>query len=295
MFDPVAFVVEQGLTPKGVNGARDLRADALTGGYLNQVFRLHGSGIDWVVKRFLPETELALFPNLPEPEHRAMSLANKLGLAPKPVAFIDRPDLTVLVYDYVEGEMWRDGIADVAHMLKRLRAADPSGFRSVPMTPEGILEEGEAFLPRIVPERRRRMEAARPKPIRVGAVKPVLLHTDIGPGNIIVEQGTGRLVVIDWQCPAAGDPVQDAIAFLSPAFQILYSREPLSAALEAQYFAAYDDAEFKARYDAVLPFYDWRMAGYCAMRIDKYATSRPAASERYTRAFEALLQRLEAV
>jgi aminoglycoside phosphotransferase (APT) family kinase protein len=290
MFDPVTFVVEQGLTTD-----RDLRADALTGGYLNQVFRLRGEGIDWVVKRFLPETELALFPNLPEPEHRAMALANRLGLAPKPVAFIERPELTVLVYGYVEGEMWRDGIADVAAMLKRLRAADPSGFRAVPMTPDGILEEGEAFLPKIAPERRQRMEAARPQPIRIAPAKPVLLHTDIGPGNIIVERGTGRLVVIDWQCPAAGDPVQDAIAFLSPAFQILYSREPLSAALEAEFFAATDDAAFKARYDAVLPFYDWRMAGYCAMRIDKYATSRPAASQRYRQAFEALLQRLEQV
>jgi aminoglycoside phosphotransferase (APT) family kinase protein len=289
MFDPVAFVVEQGLTT-----SRDLRADALTGGYLNQVFRLRGPGIDWVVKRFLPETELALFPNLPEPEHRAMSLANKLGLAPKPVAFIEQPELTVLVYDYVEGEMWSDGIAAVAQMLKRLGAADPAGFRAVPMTPEGILEEGEAFLSKIAPERRRQMEAARPKPVRVDAVKPVLLHTDIGPGNIIVERGTGRLVVIDWQCPAAGDPIQDAIAFLSPGFQILYGRPPLTRQQEADFFTAYDDAPFKARYDAMLPFYDWRMAGYCAMRIDKYATSRPAASQRYTRAFEALLQRLEA-
>jgi len=290
MFDPVAFVVEQGLT-----AGRDLRADALTGGYLNQVFRLRGDGIDWVVKRFLPETELALFPNLPEPEHRAMTLANKLGLAPKPVAFIDRPELTVLVYGYVEGEMWSDGIAAVAQMLKRLRAADPTGFRPVPMTPAGILEEGEAFLPKIAPERRARLQAARPKPIRIGPVKPVLLHTDIGPGNIIVEKDTGRLVVIDWQCPAAGDPIQDAIAFLSPGFQILYSRPPLSRQQEADFFAAYGDADFKARYDAMLPFYDWRMAGYCAMRIDKYAASRPAASQRYTQAFEALLERLERV
>jgi thiamine kinase len=289
MFDPVAFVVEQGLTTE-----RDLRADALTGGYLNQVFRLRGGGIDWVVKRFLPETELALFPNLPEPEHRAMSMANQLGLAPKPVAFIDRTDLTVLVYDYVEGEMWSDGVADVAEMLKRLRAADPSSFRSVPMTPEGILVEGEAFLPKIARERRQRIEAARPKPVAIDPVKPVLLHTDIGPGNIIVEQGTGRLVVIDWQCPAAGDPVQDAVAFLSPGFQILYSRLPLTRQQEADFFTAYDDAAFKSRYDVMLPFYDWRMAGYCAMRIDKYATSRPAASERYSWAYEALLQRLEA-
>jgi aminoglycoside phosphotransferase (APT) family kinase protein len=288
MFDPVAFVHEQGLTKE-----RDLRADALTGGYLNQVFRLRGAGIDWVVKRFLPETELALFPNLPEPEHRAMSLAHKLGLAPKPVAFIDRSDLTVLVYDYVEGEMWHDGIADVAQLLKRLRMADPAGFRAVPMTPEGILAEGEAFLPKIAPERRARLEAARPKLIKLEAVKPGLLHTDIGPGNIIVEQGTGRLVVIDWQCPAAGDSVQDAIAFLSPGFQILYSRPPLSRQQVADFFTAYDDAAFQARYDLMLPFYDWRMAGYCATRIEKYATSRPAASQRYVGAFEALMERLE--
>jgi hypothetical protein len=286
MFDPVAFVIEQRLTSD-----RDLRVNALTGGYLNQVFRLRGQGIDWVVKRFLPETELALFPNLPEAEYRAMALASNLGLAPKPVAFI--ADVPVLVYHYCEGEMWREGVADVAHLLRRMQKADPSGFRSVPVTPEDILREGDAFLPKLAPERRERLAGARPKPIRIGAVKPVLLHTDIGPGNIIVAQDTGALVVIDWQCPAAGDPVQDVIAFLSPAFQILYSRPPLNAEQEAEFFAATDDISLKVHYDVMLPFYDWRMAGYCAMRTDKYATTRPEASQRYAQATAALLVRLE--
>jgi aminoglycoside phosphotransferase (APT) family kinase protein len=285
MFDPVAFVIEQRLTSD-----RDLRVDALTGGYLNQVFRLRGQGIDWVVKRFLPETELALFPNLPEAEHRAMALASTLGLAPKPVAFI--ADGPVLVYHYCEGEMWREGVADVARLLRRMQRADPRGFRSVPITSEDILAEGDAFLPKLAPERRERLAAARPKPIRIDTVKPVLLHTDIGPGNIIVAKDTGHLVVIDWQCPAAGDPVQDVIAFLSPAFQILYSCPPLSVWQEVEFFAAYDDLALKARYDVLRPFYDWRMAGYCAMRTDKYATMRPEASQRYARATAALLERL---
>ena len=125
-------------------------------------------------------------------------------------------------------------------------------------------------------------------------MKPALLHTDIGPGNIIVSRDSGALIVIDWQCPAAGDPVQDAIAFLSPAFQILYSREPLSARQEADFFTAYDDSALEAHYRAMRPFYDWRMAGYCATRMDKYAVSRPEASERYARAMVALLQRLGA-
>ncbi|WP_395023253.1 phosphotransferase family protein [Dongia sp.] len=286
MFDPVAFVVEQGLTRN-----RDLRADALTGGYLNQVFRLRGPGIDWVVKRFLPETELALFPNLPEPEHRAMSLAHQLGLAPKPVAFIDQPELTVLVYEYVEGEMWRSGIADVARMLKRLRAADPTGFRAVPMTPKEILEEGEAFLPRMEPEMRARLVASKPKPIAIDRVPQSFLHTDIGPGNIIVTPER-QLVVIDWQCPAAGDAVQDVIAFLSPAFQILYGCPIFSNAQETEFFAAYDDPDLEERYAQLRPFYDWRMAGYCATRADKYALSRPAAAENYILAHVALMERL---
>jgi thiamine kinase len=288
MFDPVAFVVEQGLTAD-----RDLRVDALTGGYLNQVFRLRGAGVDWVVKRFMPETELALFPNLPEAEHRAMSRASTLGLAPEPVAFVDHPDAPVLVYRFCEGEMWREGVADVARLLRRLREAEPEGFRSVPTTPDEILVEGDAFLPKLSSERRERLAAARPKPIRIDAVQPVLLHTDIGPGNIIVAKDTERLIVIDWQCPAAGDPVQDVIAFLSPAFQILYSCPPLSVWQEVEFFAAYEDLALKARYHAMLPFYDWRMAGYCAMRTDKYARTRPEASQRYARATDALLARLK--
>jgi thiamine kinase len=118
------------------------------------------------------------------------------------------------------------------------------------------------------------------------------LHTDIGPGNIIVTHD-GRLVVIDWQCPAAGDPIQDMIAFLSPAFQILYSCNPLSATQEAEFHGAYDDPATKERYDRLLPFYDWRMAGYCATRKLKYAETRPEASQRYDRALSALLTRLE--
>ena len=288
MFDPVDFVVAQGLTSD-----RTLRVDALTGGYLNQVFRLRGTGIDWVVKRFLPETELALFPNLPEAEHRAMSLASRLGLAPEPVAFVDCSDAPVLVYRFCEGEMWREGVADVARLLRRLREAKPEGFRSVPMTPEEILTEGDAFLPKLAPERRERLTALRPKVIRIEPVQPVLLHTDIGPGNIIVAKDTGRLIVIDWQCPAAGDPVQDVIAFTSPAFQILYSCPPLSAKQEADFFSAYDDSALHAHYARMRPFYDWRMAGYCAMRTDKYAVTRPEASQRYARATEALLARLK--
>ena len=286
MFDPVAFLIEQGLLRD-----QSVTARPLTGGYLNQVYRVRGAGIDWVVKRFMPETELALFPNFPADEAEALKRAAAVGLAPKPIGFFagERP---ILVYEFCEGEMWSRGVGDVARLLRRLRGVDASGFRHVPMTPAEILADGDAFLAKVEPAMCVKLAAARPAPFGIDPVERSFLHTDIGPGNIIVT-GDGHLVVIDWQCPAAGDPVQDMVAFLSPAFQILYGRTPLATGDEAEFHLAYDDPATKERYDRLLPFYDWRMAGYCATRKLKYAETRPEASQRYDCALNALLARLE--
>jgi Ser/Thr protein kinase RdoA (MazF antagonist) len=292
-FDPVELLLEAEIIDDA-----NVRVDALTGGYLNQVFRLRGKeqgdDFDWVVKFFMPETELALFPNLPVEERKATYLASTIGRAPVPISWLETWDGPVLVYEYCEGEIWREGVGEVARLLRDLRTLDTTdyGFREVPILPAEILAEGSAFLPIIAAEMRARLTWLRPDPIEVDAASRCFLHTDIGPGNIIVAKDTGRLVAIDWQCPAIGDPVQDVIAFLSPAFQILYGREPLTAQQEAEFFAAYDDAALKTHYDAVLPFYDWRMAGYCATRKDKYAKTRPEAAQRYAQALDALLERL---
>lgn len=286
MFDPVEFLVGHGLLHDW-----NVAAQPLAGGYLNQVSRIQGAGIDWVVKRFMPETELALFPNFPADEAEALKRASEHGLAPKPIGFFDGDD-TVLVYEYCPGKVWRHGVGTVAQLLRKLRDVDAAGFRPVPMAPAEILAEGDAFLPKLAPEMRDRLAAVRPKPFGIAPVARSFLHTDIGPGNIIVTVD-GRLVVIDWQCPAAGDPVQDMIAFLSPAFQILYGCPPLSATDEAAFHQAYGDPATKERYEQMFPFYDWRMAGYCATRKLKYADSRPEASRRYDRALAALLVRLE--
>jgi thiamine kinase len=294
MFDLVEFLEEVEIFDD-----LDVRIDRLAGGYLNQVFRVRGKeggdDADWVVKAFMPETELALFPNLPEDERKATYLASTIGRAPAPVSYFETVDGPVLVYEYCEGEIWQEGVGDVGLLLRDLRTLDTTDytFREVPMTPADILAEGDAFLPTIVSETRWHLAKARPRPIAIDPVSRSFLHTDIGPGNIIVAKDTGWLVVIDWQCPAVGDPVQDAIAFLSPAFQILYGRQPLTPNQEAEFFEAYDDPELKRRYDAMLPFYDWRMAGYCATRQQKYASTRPEASQRYARALEALLERLK--
>jgi aminoglycoside phosphotransferase (APT) family kinase protein len=293
MFDPVEFLAETEILDDP-----NVRIDRLTGGYLNQVFRVRGKeggdDIDWVIKAFMPETELALFPNLPEDERKATYLASTIGRAPVPVSYFETEDGPVLVYEYCEGEIWREGVGEVGRLLRDLRTLETTeyGFREVPIQPAEILAEGDAFLPKIRSETRWDLAQARPAPIAVDTVPRCFLHTDIGPGNIIVAKDTGRLVVIDWQCPAVGDPVQDVIAFLSPAFQILYGRRPVTPNQEAEFFEAYDDPELKQRYDMMLPYYDWRMAGYCATRKVKYASTRPAAAQRYAEALDALLDRL---
>jgi thiamine kinase len=282
MFDLVEFLEEVEIFDD-----LDVRIDRLAGGYLNQVFRVRGKeagdDVDWVVKAFMPETELALFPNLPDDERKATYLASTIGRAPAPVSYFETIDGPVLIYEYCEGDIWQEGVGDVGLLLRDLRTLDATDytFRDVPILPADILAEGDAFLPKIVSETRWHLAKARPEPIDIAPVSRSFLHTDIG------------LVVIDWQCPAVGDPVQDVVAFLSPAFQILYGRPPLTPNQEAEFFAAYDDPELKRRYDAMLPFYDWRMAGYCATRQRKYASTRPEASQRYAQALDALLERLQ--
>jgi aminoglycoside phosphotransferase (APT) family kinase protein len=287
-FDPVAFLIEHGLLHD-----RSVRAELLTGGYLNHVYRVRGAGVDWVVKRFMPEVELALFPNFPADEAEALRRASAHGLAPKPIGFFSETDAPVLVYEFCPGESWRGGVAAVARLLREMREVDATGFREIPMTPQEILAEGDTFLTGMSAEKRDRLAAIRPKPVALPTVQRSFLHTDIGPGNIIIAKETGRLIVIDWQCPAAGDPIQDVAAFLSPAFQILYGCAPLTPDEERDFLAAYDDAAAEARYFAMRPYYDWRMASYCALRIEHYAVSRPKASANYAQAVDALLARLE--
>jgi len=285
-FDPAQFLVDHRLIE-----AQELSIEPLAGGYLNQVYRVRGAQIDWVVKRFRLSSELGLFPNLPAAEAMALERLAAIGAAPSPIAFVGGDTIApVLVYQFYAGEPWNGGVAQVSHLLRRVAQIQPTGFRAVPMTPGGIAEQGDAFAAVCEADMRRRLAAARPVTIDIGPGPRRLIHTDFGPGNLIV--GKEGLKAIDWQCPAAGDPAEDLAAFLSPAFQILYGRPPLTIGEERALIAAYDDEATIARLHLLRPFFDWRMASYCAMRRDYYAETRPNFSARYALATAALLARL---
>ena len=294
--DPVRLVTERTKC-----AASDITCKPLTGGYLNQVFRLTGPFGDWVVKCFKDSREITLFPNMARAEARALAVLGPLEIAPRLIDFLDDPDHgLILIYSFHPGEVWPGSIPEadasslssVAGLLRRQHQLKVDGFREVPVTPPDILAQGEQFLT----DPARSQELGRLRPVVVDCPllpSRSLLHTDVGPGNLIT--GPQGLRLIDWQCPALGDPAEDLCAFLSPAFQILYGRPLLSPAQREIFLDAYDDRRVIERLRILEPFFHWRMATYCHMRRQQYATTRPVASAAYDLALDALSTELAKV
>ena len=263
-----------------------LQVTALTGGYWNTVSRVQGAGLDWVVKVFADQVGWVLFPILPDDEVRALQVLAGCGVAPDLVAFQPKTAAlpAVLVYQWVDGPMWTQDVAPVASLFRRLHAVVTDGFRSVPTSADGICEQGDRLLAAADPSDQRRLAALRPSALVPPARRRVLIHTDAGPGNVIVSADGPRL--IDWQCPALGDAAEDLFTFLSPAFQVLYGCEPLSPAEREAMLAAYDDPSVVARLSALAPALTYRMGAYCAARRLALAAADEAAADRYARALD---------
>ena len=282
---------------KGAGLADDegLKVKALSGGYWNDVFRVEGEGIDWVVKRFSEVITGTLFPNLPDAEAAALERLDGLEVAPAPVAFsADSGAGAVLVYGFHAGRAWSEDVTVVADAMRRQHTVSPEGFRAVPIEPEGIIAEGEAILAHArADEHVARLRGLRPKASPAPARLPrrALIHTDAGAQNIIV--GPQGLRIIDWQCPAAGDPAEDAYSFVSDAFQILNQHSPLSAGERIEFLEHYGDEAMAARLSWLEPAFCYRMTAYCILRMQTLAGEDEAARQRYEDATAAELARLE--
>jgi aminoglycoside phosphotransferase (APT) family kinase protein len=126
-----------------------------------------------------------------------------------------------------------------------------------------------------------------------------LVHTDPGPGNVIVATDGPQL--IDWQCPGLGDPVEDLAAFASPAIHLLYGLDPLGPDDVADLLDGYDDVSLgndsarsaTSRFAALAPLFSARLAAYCAYRMSVLVHSEPHVSARYRRALRAEIERLK--
>lgn len=262
------FLAKQGLA--------DSRAEVLKlkGGYLNSVWRVDAPDRCLVAKEFAKPMTGTLFPNLPEDEAEALRRLAGLDVAPDLVGFW--PEASLLVYDFVDGDMWDGDMVSVAHLLLRKEAADPTGFRTVPLTIPDIIAEGDALFARCASQ----PVASFPPAANVPPPQKLsLIHTDIGV-NLV---GSGsNLRLIDWQCPAIGDICEDIYSFLSPAFQILGERAPLTDAQIRDFWDTLARPDLEERYALLRPAYAWRFAGYCAWRADVLEDA--AICARYRRA-----------
>ena len=231
-----------------------------SGGLHNSVWRVDTGDSCLVAKLFAMPTAGTLFPNLPEKEAEALRRLEGLDVAPNLVGFW--PEVKLLVYDYVEGEMWDGDVVGAAHLLLRKEVADPTGFRRVSLTCEDILSEGDEFFVRC----KNKPKEFRPHPIAISVPEKLsLIHTDVGV-NLVGSGGGLRL--IDWQCPAVGDICEGIYSFLSPAFQILGERPQLSGEQIKSFWDTLDRPDLARRYSKLRAAFAWRFAGYCAWRAE---------------------------
>lgn len=257
----------------------------LKGGYLNSVWRVDTGNRQLVAKQFASPMTGTLFPNLPKDEAEALRRLSGFDVAPDLVGFW--PEAYLLVYDYVDGEMWDGDMAGVARLLNRKDTADPTGFRDVPVTFEEILAEGDVFFSRC----KNTPAGQRPTSPGISSLeKRSLIHTDIGVN--LVGEGDG-LRLIDWQCPASGDVCEDIYSFLSPAFNILGERNPLTIEQVTNFWQNLDRSDWADRYAKMKAAFAWRFTGYCAWRAEVLDDADVCA--RYQQAVEAELTYMKEV
>ncbi len=238
--------------------------EPLKGGRVNHLWRVG----ETVVKLFQPGGESPLFPNDCQAESRALAFLAPAGIAPTLCA----QGADWVAYRHVPGQVWSKDprtVADVLTKLHCLAQPDPTQFRHGANGSAALLAQAKAIAALC--------KAKLPPPPNDPAVPPketCLIHGDAVPGNMIATDGP--ITLIDWQCPAIGDAVEDIATFLSPAMQWLYRGRPLDMAETSAFLAACPPTVAK-RYLLVKKLFHWRMAAHCLWRAEQghsdYATA----------------------
>jgi hypothetical protein len=263
----------------------------LCGGRTNHVWRVSGAPdtSSIVVKLYGDSGENPLFPNCPEDEARVLGALEGQGLAPRRLHYTATRLGPCLVYSHLDGRPWRDDPAAAAILLRRVHQSTAlKTLRPAPDGSKAIEAQIETMLARCAP-----IAPEMPK-LPGQAVAPsgaaCLLHGDPVPGNLIECGETLRL--IDWQCPAIGDPCEDIALFLSPAMQMAYRGAPLTPADVMTFLEAYDAPDILSRYTRLAPWYHARSYAYAlwqAAQGDGSALQRAKAEKT---ALEIALDRL---
>jgi aminoglycoside phosphotransferase (APT) family kinase protein len=148
-------------------------------------------------------------------------------------------------------------------------SAELAGLPRAASGGRALLEQAEAMLSGLggaLTEETQRLTHSRPTAPAEEAAPLALLHGDPVAANAIRTEG-GMVVLVDWQCPALGDPAEDLAVALSPAMQLVYGDGPFAPGERVACLAAYPDPATRARLRVLAPCYHYRMAAYCLWKI----------------------------
>lgn len=239
----------------------------LTGGRTNQVWRIDHDGNTLVCKLFSPDSGNPLYPNLPGAEYEALKALSRQNIGPKPIALLNSDVGEVLIYQYLQGTVWKDDLAAVATLLARLhRQKLDLPLRHVASGSKALIAQTLAILRDCY-----NIPSDFPNCPVDGDIAPIKnsvpIHTDVVASNLINTKSGLRL--IDWQCPASGDPCEDIASFLSPSMQHLYGTGPLSPSDIGEFLKAYPNRSAVERYLKLAPYFHWRAAAYCQWQAER--------------------------
>jgi thiamine kinase len=266
----------------------------LRGGRTNSLWLVTGASGPVVVKRYALEAATPLFPNDPNSEAQVLQVLAATGMVPQILCHGMSQAGPVLVYSHHDGAPWRCDPATAARPLKMLHNLtvphDLHGLRHAPDGSKALKDQTFAILDQMPVQTAALVRGLEPDLNIPPNGENRILHGDPVPDNIIcADHGAGgNAVLIDWQCPAQGDPVLDLALFLSPTMQIITRGTPLSDLERHQFLTAYDDTRVSSRLSAMQPVFHWRMAAYCLWKM-----TRPVPDQSYAAGFEAEMNALK--
>ena len=235
------------------------------GGRTNKVWRLIGQK-DLICKLYLETKTNPLFNNSPEEEYKCLVWLDGSDIAPKPYKYLKTPYGDVLLYNYIAGKTWSYDVDRVSELLSRIRKHKyPKGLRALSSLPSDIKDSGLEIINKLNNYHKNKLINICPD-VSISDIEPVLLHTDVVPGNLIL--GEKGLRLIDWQCPAIGDPIVDIVMFLSPGMHKIYGSGKFSIK-EHEDFLMNLTPKLRSRYNIIGPLYHWRLAAYCFWKAEQ--------------------------
>lgn len=250
--------------------AADAQFQTLYGGRTNQVWKVLEENGGMVLKLYRAGPRNPLFRNDAGLETQCLTALEPTGFVPRLRAAGQHEHGQWVFYDHAPGSPWRKGAAEVGKLLRKLHTLGlpvqaPKGCNGS----EDLARHGQSILDGCISKTRLRLEKLRPEEQVPATASTCLIHGDPVAGNILA--APSGLTLIDWQCPAQGDPCEDLALFLSPAMQHLYRGAALTQAEERQFLSAYGHTDTVGRYQTLRRWYAWRMAAYCLWRIENGA------------------------